>query len=128
MTDERQRTLDDEGVPDLEGPLPQKEATGDPQEGLPPPNDAPGPSTDRRVTPVEEQRSDTVGERVEREQPDLGEAAPAAGPPEQVQMADPQGTRDDVEKEVVAEETTVDGALDPEEEAMRVEPDQEEER
>jgi hypothetical protein len=33
------RTLDSEGVPDLEGPIPEKAMTGDPQERLAPPNE-----------------------------------------------------------------------------------------
>ncbi|HEX6310307.1 MAG TPA: hypothetical protein VF152_01625 [Acidimicrobiia bacterium] len=45
----------------------------------------PGSSGDRRVTPIEEQRSETVGERETREQPDVdvfGDAAPAVGRPD----------------------------------------------
>ncbi|HEX6312137.1 MAG TPA: hypothetical protein VF152_10990 [Acidimicrobiia bacterium] len=41
----------------------------------------PGSSGDRRVTPIEEQRSETVCERETGEQPDvevIGDAAPAA--------------------------------------------------
>ena len=33
--------LDEDGIPDLAGPLAQKAATGDPQEGVPPPSDRP---------------------------------------------------------------------------------------
>lgn len=119
MTDDR--TLDDEGVPDLEGPLPQKAATGDPQEGLAPPNEAPQASVDRGVTPVEERRSETIGERMPREEPDVDTAAPTSQPREEMQATDPQGTRDDDEKDMTADEAPVSGALHPEEQAMRVE-------
>jgi hypothetical protein len=119
MTTERERTLDDEGVPDLEGPLPEKAATGDPQEGLAPPNEAPQSSVDRRTVPAEERRDETVDERLRREEPDVD--APTPQPREQVQTADPQGTREDTEKDAVADEAPVEGALDPEEQAMRVE-------
>jgi hypothetical protein len=64
------RTLDDEGIPDLEGPLPEKAATGDPQEGLPPPSDRPA-SFDVGVTEAEQQRGESISERVAREVPDL---------------------------------------------------------
>jgi hypothetical protein len=125
MTNERERTLDDEGVPDLEGPLPEKAATGDPQEGLAPPNEAPQSSVDRRTVPAEERRDETVDERLPREEPEVDAAAPTPQPREQVQTADPQGTREDTEKDVVADEAPVEGALDPEEQAMRVEPSEE---
>jgi hypothetical protein len=64
------RTLDDEGIPDLEGPLPDKAATGDPQEGLSPPSDRPA-SFDVGVTEAEQQRGESISERVAREEPDL---------------------------------------------------------
>jgi len=121
MTNERERTLDDEGVPDLEGPLPQKVATGDPQEGLAPPNDAPRASVDRAATPAEERRRETLDERMPREEPDVDAAPSASQPRQEVQASDPQGTRDDTEKEMTAEEAPVVGALDPEEQAMRIE-------
>jgi hypothetical protein len=64
------RTLDDEGVPDLEGPLPEKELTGDSQEGVPPPSDRPA-SFDYGVTPEEDSRGEPISVRVAREQPDV---------------------------------------------------------
>jgi hypothetical protein len=46
------RTLDAEGIPDLEAPAPGKVATGDPQEGIAPPNDRPN-SFEHGVTAAE---------------------------------------------------------------------------
>jgi hypothetical protein len=69
-------TLDDEGVPDLEGPLPEKEATGDPQEGLMPPHDRPVAATDWGVTGEEQRAGEPLDRRVAHERPDVGETDP----------------------------------------------------
>ena len=119
--DERERTLDEEGMPDLEGPLPEKAATGDSQEGMPPPNDRPRGSVDVGVTPAEERRGETPSERVAREEPDVDDTTPRLEPREEVQATEPQGSRDDFEQDLVADEAPVEGALEPEERAMRVE-------
>jgi hypothetical protein len=74
------RSLDEEGIPDLEGPLPGKAATGDPQEGVAPPSDRPA-STDYGITADEQSRSEPLDVRLARELPDderLG-ADPEAG-------------------------------------------------
>jgi hypothetical protein len=118
--DEHERTLDDEGIPDLEGPLPGKAATGDPQEGLAPPNEKPRASVDKGVTSEEQRRPESIGERVDREQPDVGEA-PSASDREVVIPVAPQVTRDDDEKDEVADEARSEGALSPEEAALHVE-------
>jgi hypothetical protein len=120
MTTERERTLDEEGIPDLEGPLPEKSATGDAQEGLAPPNDDPGASVDRRAVPVEERRNETIDERLAREQPESDAAGAGSQPQEQVQTSEPQGSRDDGEKDVIAEGSPVAGSFGPEEDAVRV--------
>jgi hypothetical protein len=120
MADERDRTLDEEGVPDLEGPLPEKAKTGDAQEGAPPPNDAPQGSSEYGVTPAEERRGEPLDVRIGREEPDVDESAPTAAR-DRVQATEPQGTRDDTEKDLAADEVPVDGALGPEEDAMHVE-------
>jgi hypothetical protein len=64
-------TLDDEGVPDLEGPLPGKERTGDPQEGVAPPGYRPGASTDWGTVPSEERAGEPLDRRLQRERPDV---------------------------------------------------------
>jgi hypothetical protein len=74
------RSLDQEGIPDLEGPLPGKVATGDPQEGASPPTDRPA-STDYGVTADEQSRPEPLDDRIARERPDTEElgASPEAG-------------------------------------------------
>jgi hypothetical protein len=54
--------LDSEGIPPLEGALPEKEITGDPQEGIWPPRDYP---LSERVL-----RQDTLDDRLRAEMPD----------------------------------------------------------
>jgi hypothetical protein len=66
-------TLDDEGIPDLEGPLAEKEMTGDAQEGASPPVDRPA-SLDYGVTPHEQVSGEPISVRVAREVPDVVEA------------------------------------------------------
>jgi hypothetical protein len=66
-------TLDDEGIPDLEGPLAEKEMTGDPQEGASPPAGRPA-SLDYGVTPREQADGEPISVRVQREVPDVVEA------------------------------------------------------
>ena len=63
-------TLDDEGIPDLEGPLADKEMTGDPQEGASPPSDRPA-SFDYGVTGREDAEGEPISVRVQREVPDV---------------------------------------------------------
>ena len=117
---EDEPTLDEEGVPDLEGPLPEKEATGDAQEGLPPPNEAPRASVDHGVTAEEQRHPEALDERLAREEPDVGDP-PGAQPREEVQLSDPDGTRDDREKDLMAEDVAAEGALAPEEQQVRTE-------
>ena len=63
------RSLDAEGIPDLEGPLPEKVATGDPQEGTSPPTDHPA-AADYGVTAGEQSRDEPLDQRLRRELPD----------------------------------------------------------
>lgn len=63
--------LDDEGVPDLEGPLADKEATGDPQEGVAPPGDRPRASVAWGVTAEEQREGEPVGVRTSHEEPEI---------------------------------------------------------
>src|SRR4051812_18714817 len=76
MNGETGPTLDDEGIPDLEGPLPEKEATGDPQEGLMPPHDRPVAATDWGITGEEQRAGEPLDRRVAHELPDIGETDP----------------------------------------------------
>jgi hypothetical protein len=67
------RSLDQEGIPDLEGPLADKVKTGDPQEGTPPPTDRPA-SFDYGVTAEEQLRPEPLDVRLAHEVPDIGQA------------------------------------------------------
>jgi hypothetical protein len=76
------RSLDEEGIPDLEGPLPQKVATGDPQEGASPPSDRPA-AADYGTTAREQSRPEPLDARLARELPDdESEIVGRASPPE----------------------------------------------
>src|SRR5436190_23050184 len=60
-------SLDEEGFPDLDGPLPAKAQTGDPQEGISPPADHPS-SLDWGVTAAEQRQSEPLSAKLAREQ------------------------------------------------------------
>jgi hypothetical protein len=96
------RSLDQEGVPDLEGPLPQKAKTGDPQEGTAPPSDRPA-SLDYGVTVEEQMRPEPLDARIAREQPDIGRASRIADdePVELVVPGDEDVDDVDDEKDVI---------------------------
>jgi hypothetical protein len=69
-------TLDEEGIPDLEGPLAEKERTGDPQEGIMPPQDHAVAATDWGITEEEQRAGEPLDRRVAHERPDIGETDP----------------------------------------------------
>jgi hypothetical protein len=81
---------------------------------MPPPNERPRGSVDHGITADEQRQPEPLDERLAREEPDAD-----AAPRERLQIVDPQGTSPDEEKDLVADEVPVDGALDPEEAAMR---------
>ncbi|MCU1458154.1 MAG: hypothetical protein JWL73_2246 [Actinomycetia bacterium] len=64
-------TLDEEGVPDLNGPLDEKAATGDPQEGQSPPGIRPRASVDFGTTAEEQREGEGLDGRLSREVPDV---------------------------------------------------------
>jgi hypothetical protein len=64
-------SLEDEGVPDLEGPLEGKRLTGDAQDGVPPPADRPGPGRDWGTTASEQRQDEPLRRRLLREEPDV---------------------------------------------------------
>ena len=67
-------SLDAEGIPDHEGPLPAKARTGDEQEGLFPPADDEYIAADEYGTTAEEQRlGEGLDAKLAREIPDFGE-------------------------------------------------------
>jgi hypothetical protein len=121
---ERDNELDREGIPDLEGPLPEKAITGDPQEGVAPPADEPA-SLDYGITPAEQRRPEPLDLRLSREQRDLTRTRPRLDrsvgplvPPEDDEWA--TGGLDE-EPQLVADEQPAEGVLAPEEAAMHEE-------
>jgi hypothetical protein len=115
-------SLDAEGIPDHEGPLDTKVASGDGQEGLVPPGDAPL-GADRAVTAAEQRDGSTLDERLAIEEPDRP-ATPDRPSPELVDEDRPDdeadlvgavgGTNDGISAEEAAVHLTEDppGATD----------------
>jgi len=68
-------SLDAEGIPDLEGPLPEKAATGDGQEGVYPPQDHYVGADKYGTTSLEQRDGAVLDERIaaERSDPALDE-------------------------------------------------------
>jgi hypothetical protein len=106
-----ERTLDDEGMPDLDGPLDEKVVTGDPQEGLAPPNDAPRASVDFGTTAEEQRHGESLDMRIAREVPD--DAAEAAAGTSQDDVPELVGdpVLDDHEAELVDEDVRQSASL-----------------
>lgn len=65
---------EDEGMPDVLDPLPSKEITGDPQEGMVLPRDAPRALDEHGVTEAEQRSGTPLGDKLRAEQPDDEEA------------------------------------------------------
>lgn len=142
--------LEEEGIPDHEGPLSSKEITGDPQEGLAVPSDAPQ-EADRHGTTAREQRegstiesrlreeeeedaepdsaADQAGDAAEWSEPGLEPEEDSSEPfPEDTDerggrlVEDDQGAGTDTEKDTVARDAGTDrGGFAPEERAVHVE-------
>ncbi|MGZ6895901.1 MAG: DUF5709 domain-containing protein [Acidimicrobiia bacterium] len=103
MSAPHDRSLDDEGVPDLDGPLPEKVLTGDPQEGEPPPNDRPRASVDWGITPEEDAAGEPLERRLAREIPDTDAVDTGADAVELVGPEDATAAADaDTEAQLVA--------------------------
>jgi hypothetical protein len=83
------RSLDQEGIPDLAGPLPEKVATGDPQEGTPPPTDRPA-SFDYGVTADEQLRPEPLDVRLARERPDFDDRHGAVADEDRLVLLEPE--------------------------------------
>lgn len=65
-------SLESEGIPDLEGPLREKAATGDAQEGLYPPSEGGYVGADEfGTTAEEERRGESLDAKLARERPDI---------------------------------------------------------
>ena len=114
------RALDEEGIPDLEGPLPEKAATGDPQEGLPPPSQKPN-SFLHGVTDAEQREGESIATRVAHERPDYDEPYAVRADEDAVVLIDDasDGIEDD-EDELVADASSDEPSLSAEEAAVHV--------
>src|SRR5919199_2353664 len=73
--DDPNRSLDPEaeGIPDLDGPLPGKVITGDPQEGMTPPRDRPVAANRYGTTAFEEGVGEPLDRKLAREEPEVTE-------------------------------------------------------
>jgi len=111
------RSLDEEGVPDLDGPLPDKVKTGDAQEGLTPPSERPT-SLDWGVTAAEQRAGEPLGMKTGREQPDeLVSVADLDSPVEIIESGDGTGTG---ERETGVVDATEGEALSAEDRAVHI--------
>ena len=109
-------SLEDEGVPDLEGPLEGKRLTGDAQEGVPPPADRPGPGRDWGTTASEQRHDEPLRRRLLREEPE------DAGPPRDGgigRIVDPDAGIDLTSETVASDAGEDHGGFSAEERAMR---------
>ena len=127
--------FEEEGVPDHEGPLPEKVDTGDPQEGVAPPADRPEHADDYGVTLEEQREGATIETRLDEEQP---EREPTFDPDDTTSspypsdideqsgrvVAPDEGARTDTEKDTVGQNAGTDtGGFAEEERAMHVDPE-----
>jgi hypothetical protein len=71
-----QPSLDADGIPDLEGPLPEKAETGDAQEGVYPPGDRYHAADRYGTTAEEEATGESLDDKLSREVPDPATAVP----------------------------------------------------
>jgi hypothetical protein len=115
MTERTQSDLDAEGIPDLEGPLPEKAATGDGQEGTPPPSSRPA-SFDYGVTASEQRAGEPISVRVARERADIVNA----DEPTPVLVSDSNEAGDDTEKDLFADASYEEPSLSAEEAAVHI--------
>ena len=72
-------SLDDEGIPDQLDPLPGKRASGDGEEGLPPPDDRPRASVAHGTTEGEQREGEPLDYKLRREEPDATGAGDWSG-------------------------------------------------
>jgi Family of unknown function (DUF5709) len=114
------RVLDEEGLPDTEGPLPEKAATGDPQEGLAPPSQKPH-SFLHGVTNAEQREGESIATRVEHERPDFGEEELRSSDDDRLVLVDDtEDGIEDREKDLVADVSTDEPSQSAEEAALHV--------
>jgi hypothetical protein len=120
-TPEEERTgremPEDEGIPDLDQALPEKEITGDPQEGLVVPRDDPRAVEEFGTTAEEHRKGETLDERLAREEDEAGTGVREdAG----TLVEDGSGVTDE-EKDEVGEAAPSPEGRSAEEDAVRIE-------
>jgi hypothetical protein len=108
-------SLEDEGVPDLEGPLEGKRLTGDAQDGVPPPADHPGPGRDWGTTASEQRHDEPLRRRLLREE---REDAPSSRDRGLGRIVDPDPGMEVTSEAVAADAGEDHGGFSPEEGAM----------
>jgi hypothetical protein len=131
--------MEEEGLPSMQDGLPQKEITGDRQDGIVVPEDHSLVVEDFGTTALEQNEGEPLDLKLSREMPDVGTASderPDDGPhvsepypedrDERVgRIVEPdEGARTDREADVVASDVGTDtGGFSAEERAMRIEPE-----
>ncbi len=119
MNEHRTPGPEDEGIPDLDPALPQKERTGDPQEGLVVPRDEPRAVEENGTTAEEQREGESLDERLAREEEEDGPGSrEGAGT-----LAEEGSGLSDDEKDEVGEQAEAAEGRSAEEEALRVEPE-----
>lgn len=124
MSDERpgeEPQLEDEGIPDHEGPLPSKVRTGDQQDGMIPPGDEARGAREFGTTAAEQVRGETLAARLEAEEPD--EPLPLTDRDDAGQMTERGDAETDDEAELVATESADVPGEPAEEDAVRAVPE-----
>jgi hypothetical protein len=123
-TPEEERTgremPEDEGIPELDQALPQKEETGDAQEGLLLPRDEPRAVEENGTTAEEQREGESLDERLAREEEE--EDGPGSRESAGTLAEEGSGLTDD-EKDEVGEQAEAAEGRSAEEEALRVEPE-----
>jgi hypothetical protein len=113
---------EDEGIPDLDQALPEKEITGDPQEGLVVPRDEPRAVEEHGTTAGEQREGESLDERLAREEEEKDRGGPRPRESAGTLAEDGSGLTD-AEKDEVGEQAEAVEGRTAEEEALRVEPE-----
>jgi hypothetical protein len=113
---------EDEGIPDLDQALPEKEITGDPQEGLVVPRDEPRAVEEHGTTAGEQREGESLDERLAREEEEKDQGGPRSRESAGTLAEDGSGLTDAEKDEVGDQAEAVEGRT-AEEEALRVEPE-----
>ena len=119
--DRSESTLDSAGVPDLSGPLPDKEQTGDPQEGGVPPTESRA-TFERDLDEAEREvggRGESIERRMKRETSDSGGPRDSDAPVVVI-VDDASDDGIDFEKDLAADYAVEEPSLSAEEAAVHI--------